>query len=125
MAKEFRFQGKTVDELQKVSMKEFSLMLPARERRSITRGLTAGEKIVLKKLKEGKTPETHAREMIIFPEMVGKMVKVHDGKGFAAVRIQEEMIGRHLGEFAPTRKKVIHHSPGIGATRSSASLSVK
>jgi len=35
------------------------------------------------------------------------------------------MIGHRLGEFALTRKRVAHSSPGIGATRSSASLSVR
>ncbi|MBL7054846.1 ribosomal protein S19 family protein, partial [Candidatus Woesearchaeota archaeon] len=37
----------------------------------------------------------------------------------------EEMIGHYLGEFAMTRQRVAHSAPGIGATRSSGSLSVK
>jgi len=39
--------------------------------------------------------------------------------------IEPEMIGHYLGEFAGTRKGVSHSAPGIGATRSSAALSVK
>ena len=63
--------------------------------------------------------------MITLPEMVGKMIKVHNGKEFVPVAIIEEMIGHYLGEFALTRNRVEHSAPGIGATRSSASLSVK
>jgi small subunit ribosomal protein S19 len=63
--------------------------------------------------------------MLILPFMVGKNVMVHDGKTFQPVFITEEMIGHRLGEFALTRRRVTHSAPGIGATRSSASLSVK
>jgi len=41
------------------------------------------------------------------------------------VKINQDMLGHRLGEFALTRRKVEHGSPGIGATKSSASLSVK
>ena len=57
--------------------------------------------------------------------MVGKKIKVYSGKEFIPVTIIEEMIGHYLGEFILTRKKVAHSAPGIGATRSSAALSVK
>ena len=63
--------------------------------------------------------------MIILPEMVGKVIKVHRGNRFEPIRIQEEMIGHYLGEFVLTRRHVKHSAPGIGATRSSASISVK
>jgi small subunit ribosomal protein S19 len=57
--------------------------------------------------------------------MVGLTLKVHQGKEFQAIMIQEEMVGHILGEFALTRKKVGHSSPGVGATKSSGSVSVK
>jgi len=41
------------------------------------------------------------------------------------VKIDEEMLGHYLGEFALTRKRVAHNAPGVGATRSSASVSVR
>ena len=63
--------------------------------------------------------------MIILPEMVGVTIKIHMGKSFVAIRIEPEMIGHVLGEFALTRKIVSHSAPGIGATRSSASMSVR
>ncbi len=124
--KEFTYRGKTLDELKKLSLSEFILLLPSRQRRSLKRGLTEQQKKLLKQIKENKNDvKTHCRDMIILPEMVGKTIRVHNGKEFIPVVIQNEMIGHYLGEFALTRKKVEHSAPGIGATRSSAALSVK
>ena len=123
--KEFEYKGKSLEELQKMSINEFAELTDSRIRRSLKRGMSETQKKVLKKLRQNKSPETHARTMIVLPEMVNKTVRVHDGKNFVAVIIQPEMIGRRLGEYVLTRKRVTHHAPGIGATRSSASLSVK
>src|SRR3972149_10398389 len=124
--KEFSFRGKTVGELKGISIGEFASLLPARQRRSLKRGLTEQQKILLKKIRNKKNDrKTHCRDMIILPEMIGITIKVHKGKEFVQVPIVEDMIGHCLGEFAPTRSKVQHSAPGIGATKSSASLSVK
>jgi small subunit ribosomal protein S19 len=124
--KEFTFKGKTLVELKKMSVNEVAQLLTARQRRTIKRGFTEQQKILLKKIRSNeKNIETHCRDMIILPEMVGITIKVHQGKEFQPIMITEEMIGHILGEFALTRKKVAHSAPGIGATRSSASLSVK
>lgn len=126
MAKEFLYRGKTITDLNKLSLEQFALLLNARERRKIKRGLTEQEKKLLKDIKEGgKNIKTHCRDMIIIPEMVGKTVKVHNGKEWVEVRLEPELLGHRLGEFALTRKELRHSSPGIGATRSSASLSVR
>ena len=53
-----------------------------------------GEKRVLK---------TWSRSSTIFPEFVGHMIAVHDGKKHVPVYITEDMVGHKLGEFAPTR----------------------
>ncbi len=124
--KEFKYKGKTLEELKKLSINEFAELVPARQRRSLKRGLTDQQKILLNKLRKGeKNLKTHCRGMIILPEMVDQSIHVHDGKSFIAVRIVDEMIGHSLGEFTINRKRVSHSAPGIGATRSSASLSVK
>ena len=92
----------------------------------IKKGFTDQEKILLKKIRSNqKNIETHCRDMIILPEMIGLTIKVHNGKTFSPVTILEDMMGHCLGEFALTRQRVAHSAPGIGATRSSASLSVK
>jgi small subunit ribosomal protein S19 len=71
------------------------------------------------------TIKTHARDMIILPEMVGLTIHVHNGKDFVPVEIKPEMIGHYLGEFAITNKPVKHGEPGIGATRSSMYVPLK
>ena len=124
--KEFTFRGKTIDELKKMSVSEVSQLFTARIRRSLKRGFTEQQQILLKKLKsKEKNIETHCRDMIILPEMVGETIKVYSGKEFIPVIIEADMMGHRLGEFVLTRRKVQHSAPGIGATRSSASLSVK
>ncbi|MEM2914176.1 MAG: 30S ribosomal protein S19, partial [Candidatus Bathyarchaeia archaeon] len=97
--------------------------------------LTPQQRILLEKIREarrvqqetGKQPEleTHVRDMIILPEMVGLTIKVHNGKEFTAINITHEMIGHYLGEFAPTNKQVKHGAPGVGASRSSMYVPLK
>jgi len=123
--KQFLFRGKTLEELKSMSLKEFALLLKSRERRKLNRGLTIEEKKLLKKLETSNDVKTHCREMVILPLMVDKTIRVHNGKEFVPVKITPEMIGHRLGEFSMTRKRVIHHAPGIGATKSSAALSVR
>ena len=52
--------------------------------------------------------KTWARNSTITPEMIGYTFGVHNGRAFIEVRIMEDMVGHHLGEFAPTRKFVRH-----------------
>lgn len=54
----------------------------------------AGEKRVLK---------TWSRASTIFPDFVGHTFAVHDGRKHVPVYVTEDMVGRKLGEFAPTR----------------------
>jgi len=124
--KEFTFKGNTTDQLKKMSLNELMQHLTARQRRSLKRGLTEQQKKLLQKVRNNqKNIETHCRDMIILPEMIGTTIKIHQGKEFVPVAIEQDMVGHYLGEFVLTRKRVAHSAPGIGATRSSASLSVK
>lgn len=126
MAKEFVFRGKKLDEIKKMDIKDFTQMLNARERRKIRRGFTEQEKVFLENLRAGeKDPKTQCRDMIVLPEMLGRLIKIYNGKEYVPVAIEPDMLGHRLGEFAQTRRKVAHSAPGIGATRSSASLSVR
>ncbi len=119
------YRGYTLEELLKMPMDEFVKLVPARIRRSLKRGLTHRQKKLLEKLRKGKTPRTHARDMPVLPEMVGKTVYVHNGKEFVPVEITEEMIGHYLGEFVFTRKRVLHGKPGVGASRSTKHIAAK
>lgn len=125
--KEYTFCGRTIDELKSMSMEEFAQLIPSRERRKLLRrGMTEQEKTVLKRVRKKEANiETHCRDMVIVPEMIGVQIRVYSGKEFFPVLITEEMLGHRLGEFVMTRKSVTHSAPGIGATKSSAALSVK
>ena len=131
MAKQFTYKGKTIEELQKMSEKEIINILPARVRRSLRRGLTDNEKKLIDKIRKTKAGvykrkiRTHQRDLIILPEMVGVTLHVYSGKAFTPIEILPEMIGHFLGEFVLTRREVRHSAPGIGATKSSAHISVK
>lgn len=123
--KQFLYRGKTIEELQAMSLNEFSELLPSRQRRSIKRGFSDGKKKIIDKLSKRDSIRTHVRDMIVLPQFIGKTINIHDGKSYHPVLIQEDMIGMFFGELAMTRKKVTHNSPGVGATKSSANASVK
>jgi len=134
MPKEFTYRGYTLNQVQGMSMDEFINLLPSRQRRSLHRGLTSQQRILLEKvrkakeaIRKGSSPvvKTHVRDMIILPEMIGITILVHNGKDFVQVEIKPEMIGHYLGEFAVTNKPVKHGAPGIGASRSSMYVPLK
>jgi small subunit ribosomal protein S19 len=134
MPKEFMYRGHDLSSLQGMSMDEFINLLPSRQRRSLQRGLTPEQRILLEKMRKAQegakngeeaTIKTHVRDMVILPEMVGAKIAVHNGKEFVPMEIRPEMIGHYLGEFAITNKPVRHGTPGIGASRSSMYVPLK
>jgi len=130
MPKEFTYRGHRIDDIQQMSMDAFIKLLPARQRRSLTKGLTDEQRILLEQLRrskgeKAKPVKTHCRDMIVLPEMVGSTILVHSGKEFSSVALRPEMIGHYLGEFVITNKKVVHGTPGIGASRSSMYVPLK
>jgi len=134
MPKDFLYRGHTLDSLLAMSMDEFIDLLPSRQRRSLQRGLTPEQRILLEKLREAREAvetgkdvniKTHVRDLIILPEMVGMKILVHNGKEFIPVDIKPAMIGHYLGEFAITNKPVRHGTPGIGSSRSSMYVPLK
>ena len=52
---------------------------------------------------EKKVLRTWSRASVIFPQMVGHTIAVHDGRRHVPIYITENMVGHKLGEFAPTR----------------------
>ena len=131
MVREFTYRGYTLEQLQQMSMAEFIKLLPSRQRRSLKRGLTEAQRKLLEKVRKykrlgiNKPIRTHARDMVILPEMVGTTIAVHNGKEFVPVEIVPEMIGHRLGEFVITNKRVVHGRPGVGATKSSMYVPLK
>lgn len=135
MSKTTAYKGVPIEQLVEMPMDDVIKLLPSRARRSLRRGLTPQQRILLEKIREarrvqqetGQQPEleTHIRDMIILPEMVGLTIKVHSGREFGVVTITHEMIGHYLGEFVPTNKQVKHGAPGVGASRSSMYVPLK
>jgi len=127
MPKNFQYRGRSVDDLKAMSMDEFINLLPSRMRRSLRRGLSNEQRIILERLRQedGKPIKTHSRDMVVIPEMIGKSILVHSGQEFVEVRINEKMLGHYLGEFVITNKLVRHGKPGIGASRSSMYIPLK
>jgi small subunit ribosomal protein S19 len=118
--KHFTFRGKTLDELQKMDVREFAKLLKSRGRRFAMRHFQEIEKFLDRansKIGKNKQIKTHLRDMMVVPRMVGMKIGVHDGRKFAPVDIVEEMLGHRLGEFAVTRQKIKHGKAGIGATK--------
>jgi len=118
--KEFSFRGKTLVELQALSLEAYAKLLRSRERRSVLRGT---DKALMKRIqkslmekgagKEIKAVRTHKRDFVI------------KGNGFETVEIKPEMLGHRLGEFSLTRKRLTHGKAGIGATKSSTAITAR
>jgi len=125
--KEFTYRGYTLEELQAMSLPDLVPLLPARARRSFTRGLNREQQRFIERMRSNKKEilRTHRRDVIVLPDFVGKKVAVHNGKEFVVIDIIPEMIGHYLGEFASTRRFEKHSGPGVGATRSSKYMPLK
>lgn len=135
MAKKFTYRGKSMEELNSMSLEEFSKVVGSRAKRSLQRGISEEKQKLIKKAKkamevknsgrEPKAIKTHLRDMIVVPQFVGLKFGIHNGKEYVIVEITEDKLGHYLGEFASTRKRVQHGSPGVGASRSSKFVPIK
>jgi len=127
-SKEKFFRGININELKEMDTREFAKLIKSRPRRSLLRNYDVVEQFIAKceeKERKKKSIKTHSRALVIVPKMIGKTISVHNGKEFLRVDITEQMLGHRLGEFALTRNSVKHGGAGVGATKSSASRSVK
>jgi small subunit ribosomal protein S19 len=71
----------------------------------------------MNKRSERKVLKTWSRASVIFPQMIGHTIAVHDGRRHVPVFVTENMVGHRLGEFAPTRT---YRGHGRATERSSA-----
>jgi len=131
LVKEFTYRGLSQKELEELPLEKLFKLFPARMRRSLTRGINDNKRKLIgeiKAAKEGKlkTPiNTHLRDLIILPYMIGTTVNVYSGKEFVPVTITSEMVSHYLGEYVITNKRVSHGAPGVGASRSSLYVPLK
>lgn len=129
MAKKITFRGKTIEEMRGLSLEDFVKIIPAHQRRTLTRMNAKAKHFIellkQKKAKGKKIVKTHLREMIIIPAMLDLEFLVYNGKEWVKVVPSLSMLGHRLGDYAITTKLVKHSGPGIGATRGSKSVELK
>ena len=135
MVKEFHYRGLSLEQLKALSIDEFTKIATSRARRSLKRGLTEQQKILLENIR--KNPQefhkTHVRDMVILPEMIGVKLGVYLGGSKAGdaggkwqiLTVAPEMVGFRLGDFAVPVKRVKHSAPGLGASRGSKHYATK
>jgi len=126
--KQFTFRGKTIEELNKLDIREFAKLLNSKQKRFALRQFQEIEKFVKRanvKVDKKRQIKTHSRDLIIVPEMVGMKISIYNGQNFTPVEIVGEMLGHKFGEFAPTRARIKHGKAGVGATKGTRSKSKK
>ncbi len=88
--------------------------------RSLKKGPYVDEKL-MKKIaasQPGKgSIKTWARSSTVTPDMVGYSISIHNGKDFVTIKVQENMVGHKLGEFAPTRRFARHGGKAADANK--------
>lgn len=126
--KEPKYHGKSLEELQKLEVREFAKMVDSRQRRTILRNFQTLEDFISlakKKLENGKKIRTHKRNLVIVPQLVGMKIQIYNGNTFVPVDVTLEMLGHKFGEFSPTRTRTKHTKSGVGATKGSKAKSKK
>ena len=126
--KQFTFRGKTIEELKKLDVREFSKYLNSKTKRFVLRQFQEIEKFVKranKKAAKNKPIKTHKRDIIIVPGLIGMKINVYNGKTFVPIIVTQEMLGHKFGEFALTRARIKHGKAGAGATKGTRAKSKK
>lgn len=109
--KQFKFRGKTLEELKTLEVREFAELMRSRQKRFTLRNFQKIEDFVsraIKKIEKGKQVKTHSRDLIVVPAMIGMRIHIHRGNIFVPIDIIPEMLGHKFGEFAPTRARAKH-----------------
>jgi len=131
LARQFTYRGLSQKELEDLSLDKLLKLFPSRARRSLTRGINDNKRKLIEEIKATKSGKlknpinTHLRDVLILPYMVGVTLNVFSGKEFRPVTITIEMVGHYLGEYVITNKRVSHGAPGVGASRSSLYVPLK
>jgi len=126
--KEFTYKGKTIEELQKLDVREFAKLLRARQRRTVLRNFQKVEDFINRakeKAAKKKPIKTHHRDLVFTPQMIGMRIQIYNGNKFVATEVTGEMLGHKFGELAPTRARITHSKAGVGATKGSKHKSKK
>ena len=131
MVREFTYRGLSQKQLEELPLEKLLKLFSARARRSLIRGINDGKRKLIGEIKAAKAGNlktsinTHLRDLIVMPFMIGVTINVFSGKEFVPVTITTEMIGHYVGEYVITNKRVSHGAPGVGASRSSLYVPLK
>ena len=127
--KEFTYRGKTLEEMNAMSIDQFAQLCNARSRKTLKAGF---DKHILQKMEKARAKgekakpiKTHRRDIVVIPSMVGLRFAVYRGNSFEAVDVVDKMLGHYLGELVFTRKRLQHGKAGIGATKSSSAVTAR
>ena len=76
--------------------------------RALRKGPFVDHHLIAKVIRAAETNDrrpirTWSRRSMIVPEMVGRVIEVHNGRDFVSILVTEDQVGHKLGEFAPTR----------------------
>jgi len=126
--KEFKYQGKAIEELKQLDTREFAKFINSRSRRTLLRNFQEIENFINRakeKAKKGKSIRTHKRDIVIVPEMIGMKISIYNGQKFIPIEITGDMLGHKFGEFASSRQRILHGKAGVGATKGSKHKSKK
>mgnify|MGYP001578886162 CR=1 FL=1 len=80
--KETLYRGKTLDYLKSLDVRESAKLLPSRSRRTVLRNFDKIDQFVKRcenKISRNKKIETHLRDLIIVPKLVGINIAIHNG----------------------------------------------
>jgi len=95
-----------------MSMDEFIKLLPSRQRRSLLKGLTNEQRILMEHVRQSRKEnggkpapvKSHVRDMIVIPEMLGLNLQLHSGKEYVSIEIQ-------AGDDWTFRRGIRHYEP--------------
>ena len=117
--KKYTFRGLELSQLCELKDDQLFELFDARARRKMarSRGLKGPYRKLVQRvaattvgLIPGERPltiKTHLRNALIFPQMVGGIVGIYNGREFKEVEIKFDMIGRYLAEFSITYKPTL------------------
>jgi len=86
LVKQFTYRGLSQKELEELSLEKLLKLFPARARRSLTRGINDGKRKLIEEIKATKAGKlktvinTHLRDLLVLPYMVGVTVNVFQVK---------------------------------------------
>src|SRR5207247_11465431 len=106
MPRQFTYRGHSVDELKQMSMDEFIKLLPSRQRRSLLKGLTNEQRILMGHVRQSRKEnagkpvpvKSHVRDMIVIHEMLGLTLQLYSGKEHVGIDIIPELLGHCVGQ---------------------------